>query len=188
VDIFAPRGTPALSAADGYVTSVDTTEIGGRVVWQREADGGHSIYYAHLDRPLVESGQRLQAGDTVGLVGNTGNARTTPPHLHFGAYRRGPVDPWDLILPIPPRVPEVAVPLDALGEEGLVGGGGTRLRGSPSAQGAVLAELAADTPVRILGAAGEWYRVLLPTGETGFVDARTPVVATLNGTPPSNQQ
>jgi murein DD-endopeptidase MepM/ murein hydrolase activator NlpD len=105
VDIFARRGTPVLAAADGLVRSVDTTEIGGRVVWQREADGRHSIYYAHLDEILVRDGQRLQAGDTVGLVGNTGNARTTPPHLHFGAYRRGPRDPWNLILPIPPETP-----------------------------------------------------------------------------------
>ena len=105
VDIFAPRGTPVLAASDGYVRSVDTTNIGGRVVWQREEGGGYSIYYAHLDQILVQDGQRLQAGDTVGLVGNTGNARTTPPHLHFGAYRRGPRDPWNLILPIPPALP-----------------------------------------------------------------------------------
>jgi len=187
VDIFKPRGTPVLAAADGRVTSVDTTDIGGRVVWQRESDGRHSIYYAHLDKPLVHSGQRLQAGDTVGLVGNTGNARTTPPHLHFGAYRRGPVDPWSLILPAPPAIPEVTVALDALGEEGRVRGDGVRLRRSPSARGAVLAELGDDVPLRILAGAGEWYRVLLPSGESGYVAAESSVVATPNGTRPSNQ-
>jgi len=186
VDIFKPRGTAVLAAADGRVTSVDTTEIGGRVVWQREADGRHSIYYAHLERPMVQSGQSLRAGDTVGLVGNTGNARTTPPHLHFGAYRRGAVDPWDLILPAPPEIPDVDVPLDALGEEGHVRENGVRLRRSPSTRGAVLTELGNGTPLRILAGAGEWYRVALPGGESGFVAARLSVVATPNGTPPSN--
>jgi murein DD-endopeptidase MepM/ murein hydrolase activator NlpD len=187
VDIFMPRGTPVLAAADGQVTSVDTTDIGGRVVWQRESDGRHSIYYAHLDQPLVRSGQRLQAGDTVGLVGNTGNARTTPPHLHFGAYRRGPVDPWNLILPAPPEIPVVRVALDALGEEVRVSESGVQLRRSPSARGAVLAELGDEVPMRILAGAGEWYRVLLPSGESGYVAAQYSVVATPNGTQPSNK-
>lgn len=187
VDIFKPRGTPVLAAADGPVTSVDTTEIGGRVVWQREADGRHSLYYAHLDRPLVQEGQRLNAGDTVGLVGNTGNARTTPPHLHFGAYRRGPVDPWSLILPPPPQLPDVAVDLDALGAEGHVSEAGVRLRRSPSTRGDVLAEFGSDIPIRILAGAGGWFRVVLPDGESGFVAGQFPVVATPNGTQPSNQ-
>ena len=41
----------------------------------------------------------VRAGDTLGLVGNTGNARTTAPHLHFGIYRagRGAVDPWPFL-------------------------------------------------------------------------------------------
>jgi murein DD-endopeptidase MepM/ murein hydrolase activator NlpD len=188
VDIFMPRGTPVLAAADGRVTSVDTTDIGGRVVWQREADGRHSIYYAHLDQPLVRDGQRLQAGDTVGLVGNTGNARTTPPHLHFGAYRRGAVDPWNLILPIPPEAPEIAVNLGGLGEEGTVMEEGVRFRRSPSTRGTILNELPAEASFRILGGSGEWYRVVLPGGESGFINARYASVATPNGTQPSNHQ
>jgi murein DD-endopeptidase MepM/ murein hydrolase activator NlpD len=188
IDIFKPRGTPVLAAADGPVTSVDTTEIGGHVVWQREADGRHAIYYAHLDRLLVREGQRLRAGDTVGLLGNTGNARTTPPHLHFGAYRRGPQDPWDLILPIPLEVPDVAVDLDALGEEGKVNGEGVRVRRSPSTRSTILAELSGDASFRILAGAGDWYRVFLPSGVSGYIDARYSVVATQGGTRPSNQQ
>lgn len=102
VDIFAPRGTPVIAAADGIVLSVDTTTLGGRVVWQRTSDGRYGLYYAHLDRPLVQEGQAILAGDTVGLVGNTGNARTTPPHLHFAVYgrREGAVDPWYFIAPV----------------------------------------------------------------------------------------
>lgn len=175
VDIFAPRGTPALAAADGYVRTVDTTEIGGRVVWQREAGGQYSIYYAHLDRPLVREGQRLRAGDTVGLVGNTGNARTTPPHLHFGAYRRGPQDPWDLILPIPPTLPAVRVSLDALGKRYRVPEAGTSLRSSPSVRDGSVAELGGSILFRVLAGSGDWYRVLLGDGTWGFVEARSTV-------------
>jgi len=185
VDIFKPRGTPVLAASDGRVTSVDTTDMGGRVVWQREAGGNHAIYYAHLHEVLVQDGQQLQAGDTVGLVGNTGNARTTPTHLHFGAYRRGAVDPWNLIFPRIPEAPEVSVDLDHLGGEGGVEDG-VRLRTSPSNRGAVLTELSADESFRILGGAGDWYRVALPGGNQGFVSARLVTLATNDGTPPSN--
>jgi len=188
VDIFRPRGTPVLAASDGRVTSVDTTEIGGRVVWLREVEGGHSIYYAHLETPLVRDGQRLHAGDTVGLVGNTGNARTTPPHLHFGAYRRGPVDPWNLILPIPPGIPDVRVGLDALGREGQVAGDGALIRVAPNSRGTVLAELPRETSVRILAGAGDWYRVLLPGDGVGFIEGTHLALPTPNGTQPSNNQ
>lgn len=89
VDIFAERGTPALAAGPGRVTRVQETPIGGRVVWLRPDGEGVSLYYAHLDSQAVARGQRVAAGDTLGFVGNTGNARTTPPHLHFGVYGRG---------------------------------------------------------------------------------------------------
>ena len=92
VDVFADRGTPVVAALPGRVSRVRETPIGGRVVWL-DTDAG-ALYYAHLDRQLVEAGARVAAGDTLGEVGNTGNAASTPPHLHFGVYgRRGAVDP-----------------------------------------------------------------------------------------------
>jgi murein DD-endopeptidase MepM/ murein hydrolase activator NlpD len=169
VDIFKPRGTPVLAAADGVISSVDTTEIGGRVVWLRESHGRHSIYYAHLETPLVEDGQRVQAGDTVGLVGNTGNARTTPPHLHFGAYRRGPQDPWDLILPQPPALRPVNVSLSHLGRPGTWLGGPSTLRRTPSTDGEVRRELDGSETLTVLGGSRGWYRVVLMDGTTGFL-------------------
>ena len=187
VDIFSPRGTAALAAADSRVTRVDTTNIGGRVVWLREAEGGHSIYYAHLDKPLVRRGQQLQAGDTVGLVGNTGNARTTPPHLHFGAYRRGPVDPWDLIIPVPPEAPRLRVDRTLLGAEGQTRGGDVRLRNAPSSFGSVLATMTEGTPLRVLAGSGSWYRVALPGGKSGFVDPGSLVFRAADGTQPDDQ-
>ena len=99
IDIFAPRHTPVLAAADGFVTSVGTNRLGGNVVWVFDPERGQSHYYAHLEKQAVSTGERVAAGDVVGYVGNTGNARTTPPHLHFGIYSRGegPLDPLPFV-------------------------------------------------------------------------------------------
>lgn len=90
VDVFAPRGTPALAAMDARVVRVETTPRGGNVVWLNALFDGVRLYYAHLDSQSVEVGDIVLAGDPVGTVGNTGNAITTPPHLHFGVYLRRP--------------------------------------------------------------------------------------------------
>lgn len=90
VDIFAPRGTTAVAAADAWVTRVETTRIGGNVVWLQPMFGNMRLYYAHLEEQYVERGQFVLAGEPIGSVGNTGNAITTPPHLHFGVYVRQP--------------------------------------------------------------------------------------------------
>ena len=94
VDIFSDRGTPVAAARAGRATRVQETPIGGRVVWLRPNGADVSLYYAHLDTQRVAPGDRVAAGDTLGTVGNTGNAAATPPHLHFGVYGRGgAVDP-----------------------------------------------------------------------------------------------
>jgi murein DD-endopeptidase MepM/ murein hydrolase activator NlpD len=99
VDIFARRGTPVIAAADGIVSKVGTNGLGGNVVWIVRPLRGERHYYAHLDRQLVTAGTFVRAGDVIGTVGNTGNARTTPPHLHFGIYAagRGAIDPLPYI-------------------------------------------------------------------------------------------
>ena len=99
IDIFAPRDTPVLAAAGGLVTHVGTSNLGGNVVWVWDAERRQSHYYAHLSRQAVQTGTHVKAGDVVGYVGNTGNARSTPPHLHFGIYSRGegPIDPLPFV-------------------------------------------------------------------------------------------
>ncbi|HUF25699.1 MAG TPA: M23 family metallopeptidase [Gemmatimonadaceae bacterium] len=180
VDIFAPRGTAVLAAADGFVSRVSTTSLGGRVIWMRDLERGQSLYYAHLDSQFVSSGTRVRAGDTLGLVGNTGNARGTQPHLHFGIYSRGEgaVDPFPFVHE--PRIafPALAADTTALGRFARVARDSASLHISPDPRAPAVARLAQLTAVRLLGASGSWYRVRLPDGAEGWVSARAVESAT----------
>ena len=94
VDIFNKKGTPILAVEDGTISRVETTTLGGKVVWQRLGLLGQSIYYAHLDSQVVGSGQSVKKGEVLGFMGNTGNAKYTTSHLHFGIYTgSGAIDP-----------------------------------------------------------------------------------------------
>lgn len=174
VDIFAPRGTPVVAASGGVVTRVELTNLGGKVVWVRDEARNANVYYAHLDSQHVSRGQEVQPGDTVGFVGNTGNARTTPPHLHFGLYRRGegPVDPFPFIAPVTTSLPALTADTERLGSWVRVASDGIRLRSLPSLRASVLNELELHTPLRVLGGSGEYYRVRLPDGSHGYIAAR----------------
>ncbi len=172
VDIFAPRGTPVLSATDGRVYRVETTRIGGNVVWVRDSEEPQRIYYAHLDSQVVEEGMEVERGTLLGFVGNTGNARTTPPHLHFSVYRRGAVDPFYFLYRPSQTLPDASAPLEYLGAWTRTVDAGIRLREGPSSRAEVLSELEESTPLRVLAASGSWYRVRLPNGRDGFVAAR----------------
>lgn len=115
IDIFAPLRTPIIAAEDGFVSRVNENNLGGKVVWMRPRDKNYTLYYAHLDEQLVSSGQRVKKGDTLGLMGNTGNARTTSPHLHFGIYAvGGAVDPMPFVNPVVKNPPDVIVSAEKL--------------------------------------------------------------------------
>jgi murein DD-endopeptidase MepM/ murein hydrolase activator NlpD len=174
VDIFAPRGTPVVASVDGRVSRANVTGLGGKVVWLRDDSRRRSIYYAHLDSQVVSRGDRVQVGDTLGFVGNTGNARTTPPHLHYGVYYRGQgaVDPSPFLRSYATDALEVRVDRSLYGEWVRIRNDGIRLRRGPSRQATISAELALDTPARVLGGAMDWYRVALPDGSQGYVAAR----------------
>jgi murein DD-endopeptidase MepM/ murein hydrolase activator NlpD len=98
LDIFAPLGRPVLATTEGIVMHVGHNRLGGQVVWVL-GPGGQRHYYAHLDRfGDVHAGQRVVPGTILGYVGNTGNARGTPPHLHYGIYTAaGPINPFPLL-------------------------------------------------------------------------------------------
>lgn len=172
IDIFAARRTPALAAAEAVVTRVQETERGGKVVWLRDERRGQNLYYAHLDSQAVTRGMRVAPGDTIGFVGNTGNARTTPPHLHFGVYSRGPVNPLPYVVRTRPSLPSLRADTLGLGEWRRSGPDGLRLHATPELAGESFLDLASHTAVRVLGAYGDWYRVRLPDGRSGFVLAR----------------
>ena len=89
-DIFAQRGTPVLSATDGYVVGIGENSLGGQTVSILGA-GGRSYYYAHLDSYAANLaiGDHVTTQTILGYVGNTGNAAGGPTHLHFGVYERG---------------------------------------------------------------------------------------------------
>lgn len=83
IDIFARRGTPVVSASAGVVTRVTTHGAAGRAIFVR--GDGLELRYFHLDSFArgIRPGTRVAAGQLLGAVGNTGNARNTPAHLHF---------------------------------------------------------------------------------------------------------
>ncbi|WP_116127244.1 M23 family metallopeptidase [Lewinella sp. IMCC34183] len=172
-DIFAPRGTPLVAVADGRVSSVRDGGLGGKTIWLLDAEGRNlSYYYAHLDRQLVRDGQNVSRGDTIGLVGNTGNARTTPAHLHFGIYRNGARDPWPYLLrPDAAPAPAVYPITSAAVPDAVPARGRHYLRVRPeSRREVVIRQLENTEPVTVLGATGRFYRIRTGRGETGYVN------------------
>ncbi len=103
-DIFAVRGTPVFSATKGYIIAIrENTELGGNSISIIGA-GGRRYYYAHLDRFAdgLAVGQKVSTDTVIGFVGSTGNAKATPPHLHFGAYAlRQAIDPLKFLVDRP---------------------------------------------------------------------------------------
>lgn len=184
VDIFAPRGTPVYAVVDGRVVSAGWTPVGGNFVWLESSKGDYTYYYAHLDKRQIARGARVKAGDKLGTVGNTGNARAASPHLHFAIYRPGrkrAVDPAPVLEKTAPEaddggsdgdLTELLVNPASLGRWARVSVESVRLRGSPSLDGKLLTDLGVDTPVFLLGGVGDWHRVVLPNGTMGFVAAR----------------
>lgn len=97
IDIFAKRGTAVVSTTQGIVAKVGLDSLGGKVVWVIGPDLSRH-YYAHLEAyaPHIEVGDWVEQGAVLGYVGNTGNAKNTPPHLHYGIYLsgQGAVNPY----------------------------------------------------------------------------------------------
>ncbi len=169
VDIFARRGTPVIAALDGRVSSTRRNNLGGNVVWLRTSLG--SLYHAHLDRVAVRRDSMIRAGDTLGFVGNSGNARTTPPHLHFGVYARRPTDPYPYLFQPSLEFPRLTADVSLVGAGVRVNRSSLRVRMSPRSRAEVIRSVVSDTPMHVLGGSGGWYRVRLPDSSTGFVAA-----------------
>ena len=170
VDIFARRHTPVIAPTDAVVRRVRESAVGGRTVSLRDAERGISMYFAHLQEQKVQTGDRVKKGQVIGTVGNTGNARTTPPHLHFAIYYRGAVDPVDFIKETDVTPDAVTAQLQILGQWVRARDGQTFLRKAPFTRSERLSEVEPHTPMLVLAAAADRYRVLLPDGQTGYVE------------------
>lgn len=100
IDLFAAEATPVVAVADGTVFRVGWNTLGGRRLWLRDG-GGTEFYYAHLSAyaPPACEGAVVTRGTVLGYVGHTGDARTTPPHLHFEIHPAGggPVRPFPIV-------------------------------------------------------------------------------------------
>lgn len=102
IDIMAERGTKVYSATEGLVADLRNNNLGGKVIWILGPSGSWH-YYAHLDghKRGLNVGDYVHKGDLIGYVGNTGNARATAPHLHYGIYLngkgRGAVNPYSYL-------------------------------------------------------------------------------------------
>lgn len=159
VDIFGKRHTPVIAAADGRISRVGDNRLGGKVVWLRPDGRNLSLYYAHLDSQLVQSGQVVKTGDTLGLMGNTGNAISTPPHLHFGIYTSGgAVDPLPFLRPGKSEVPAIRSDTRTIGD--------TMRVNSPNRI------VPLHSPVLIEAALLNGYRVMLPNGRRAYVERK----------------
>lgn len=167
VDIFAARGTPIIAPTDGYIRTAGVRGIGGNVVWLYDSKRSQSLYFAHLNEILVEKGDRIKLGDTLGTVGNTGNARTTPPHLHFGIYKNGATNPINHLRAEGKRLKRVDNALDLLGSE-------VRLRRNASMRndinGGQSTRVSKNQIATAIGMNANQYKIKLPSGKVGYVN------------------
>ena len=169
IDVFAPRGTPVVAAEGGYVSSTGNRGLGGKQVWVRTGLFGSSHYYAHLDSIAVQSGSRVQLGDTLGFVGNTGNAITTSPHLHFGIYySRGAVDPLPYVYE---REPVAAPPMIREPESlaVLVQSETANLRLQASLQGEITGQAQQEDTLRLMGITENWRHIQTADGTRAYI-------------------
>ena len=85
VDMSASRGTPLVAMESGRIYRLSNSSLGGISVYLH-GNSGDIYYYAHLDAWAegLAGGQKVSAGDPIGIVGTTGNSPSWAPHLHLG--------------------------------------------------------------------------------------------------------
>ncbi len=88
IDLPAPRGTPVVAVADGFIERLGRDKRGGKVVYLRDATGKYTFFYAHLARHEegLKPGDHVVRGQRLGDVGSTGHV-IGGPHLHFAIFR-----------------------------------------------------------------------------------------------------
>lgn len=166
IDIFAKKGSDVVAVADGSVSSISNSGLGGKVIWLSPQHQAFSVYYAHLDTQLVTPGTHVRKGQRIGTVGNTGNAKFTPSHLHFGIYtHRGAVDPLSFVQEQNQVNEPVKKPLNQRYKLAT----GTKLYANPSIS--IPTTVDRVMIVKTVSFTGKFYRVLFPNGKKWFVPA-----------------
>lgn len=171
VDIFAKRHTPIIAPIRAEVRQVNTRGLGGKVVWLYDRKRGINLYFAHLQEQKVKRYQMVNPGDTIGTVGNTGNAKYTPPHLHFGIYRNGPVNPYSFIVPEYER-PSVFEPDTAILGKSYAMSRKSFLKAEMSRRAVNLDTLNSGDVITINSVNHEYVRATSASGITGFLRKR----------------
>lgn len=171
VDIFAKRHTPIIAPVKADVRFVGTRGIGGKVVWLYDRKSGNNLYFAHLQEQKVERNQTVNPGDTIGTVGNTGNAKHTPPHLHFGIYRNGPIDPYPFIVPEYKRPPVFEPDTFLLGRH-LSLAKKAFLKSEMQWKSSNLDTLGREDQIEIVAVNHEYVRIKTQKGALGFLRKR----------------
>ncbi|MQA78909.1 MAG: peptidoglycan DD-metalloendopeptidase family protein [Streptosporangiales bacterium] len=87
-DMLAPMGTPVFAVEDGTINRAGNNGLGGIVIIL-QGKSGDQYYYAHNSANLVNTGQKVVAGEQIAKVGMTGNAQGTVPHVHFELWPGG---------------------------------------------------------------------------------------------------
>jgi predicted flap endonuclease-1-like 5' DNA nuclease len=200
LDFMAPEGSELYAVADGFVSDVrldgnsdpNGKPYGNQIRIQHE--GGFTSIYAHLSEVVVTRGQFVQAGQLIGLAGNTGNSFGA--HLHFTLKKQGATQsdatnyPHDIIdptpylkpfggskpeQPSPPTETTIDVQVDSP-EVGYLNVRSAPYVGSDLVtkvdHGETLGALEeADIAHSKVGKNGQWLWVRTPTGKTGYVAA-----------------
>jgi peptidoglycan LD-endopeptidase LytH len=169
IDIFAPRNTAVVAVADGTAQS-GTNALGGNVVWLRDHGEPRSFYYAHLTRAAFEGTTRVRTGEVVGYIGNTGNARSTAPHLHFGIYQRGAIDPLPFLRADDQPPPEIKDADKWVSQLVRVTSARSALRAGTARDAATITQLNRATLARIVAVTDGRVRVELPDRSGGYLD------------------
>jgi hypothetical protein len=171
VDIFAKRHTPVIAPSKAFVRRVTESDIGGLNIWLQDAKRDLHLYFAHLQTQDVEENTFVEPGQRIGTVGNTGNARRTPPHLHLGIYVRGegPVDPVNFIKKANATPQEITADMNMLGQWARSTQSLVTLKASAASRSLKITRLSPHSAMKVQAAAGNTYRVLLPDGLTGYV-------------------
>jgi murein DD-endopeptidase MepM/ murein hydrolase activator NlpD len=97
-DILSPYGTPVVAVFSGVIKTNYSTN--GGISLYLEGTDGNEYFYAHNSRNVAVTGQRVSTGEVIGYVGNTGDARGGPTHVHFERHPGGghAVDPYPFLI------------------------------------------------------------------------------------------